>query len=126
VLDCAQGFAAWTNPDLLEHALLNLTGNAVHHTEAGEIRVSAHAEGDTVTIEVGDTGPGIAPEEIGRLFDRFYRGPTEKGRAGVGLGLPITKDAVEALGGRVEIDSVLGVGTTARVVLPHAVMPVSA
>jgi len=75
-------------------------------------------------IEVSDTGSGIPPEELGRLFDRFYRGPTEEGRAGFGLGLPITKEAVEAIGGRVEIDSNLGEGTTARIVLPPADVPV--
>jgi signal transduction histidine kinase len=71
-----------------------------------------------VTIEVSDTGSGIAPSELSRLFDRFYRGPEEQRRSGFGLGLPITKEAVEAVGGRVEIDSVHGEGTTARVVLP--------
>jgi PAS domain S-box-containing protein len=126
VLDCTPQLVAWSNRDLLEHALVNLAGNAVHHTDAGTIRISTRAKGDCVEIEVCDTGAGIAPEEIPRLFDRFYRGPTEKGRAGVGLGLPITKDAVEALGGRVEIESTLGVGTTARIVLPGAAMKVPA
>ena len=77
-------------------------------------------------IEVSDTGSGIPRDELGRLFDRFYRGSGEKGRAGFGLGLPIAKEAVEALGGRVEIDSVPGEGTTARIVLPCADIPVSA
>jgi two-component system, OmpR family, phosphate regulon sensor histidine kinase PhoR len=126
VLDCTPGLVAWSNRDLLEHALVNLAGNAAHHTDTGTIRISTRADGDTVRIEVRDTGAGIAPEEIGRLFDRFYRGPTEKGRAGVGLGLPITKDAVEALGGRVEIESALGVGTSARILLPGAARKASA
>jgi PAS domain S-box-containing protein len=120
VLDCPAELVVSTNRDLLEHALSNLIGNAVHHTDAGQIKVSVHPDDEgSLMIEVSDTGIGIAPEELGRLFDRFYRGPTEKGRAGVGLGLPITKDAVEALGGRVEVESVRGTGTTARIVLPH-------
>jgi signal transduction histidine kinase len=79
-----------------------------------------------MTIEVSDTGSGIPHDELSRLFDRFYRGPNEEGRAGFGLGLPITKEAVEALGGQVEIDSVPGEGTTARIVLPCADIPVPA
>jgi signal transduction histidine kinase len=75
-------------------------------------------EDGSVTITIADTGCGIAPDELGRLFERFYRGPREEARAGFGLGLPITKEAVEAIGGRVEIESTLGAGTTARVVLP--------
>jgi signal transduction histidine kinase len=120
-LSCPAGLVARSNRDLLEHALVNLAGNAARHTTAGTIRISAGPlEDGSVLIEVADTGTGIAPEEFGRLFDRFYRGPGEGRRAGFGLGLPITKDAVEAVGGRVEIDSTPGEGTTARIILPAA------
>jgi signal transduction histidine kinase len=78
-----------------------------------------------VIIEVVDPGTGIPAGELGRLFDRFYRG-SEKPGIGFGLGLPITKEAVEAMGGRVEIESLLGSGTTARVVLPCARVPAAA
>ena len=61
---------------------------------------------------------GIPTEELNRLFDRFYRGSGGKGRAGFGLGLPIVKEAVEAIDGRIEIESIAGKGTTARIVLP--------
>jgi signal transduction histidine kinase len=77
-----------------------------------------------VLIEVGDTGSGMTPDQLGRLFDRFYRGPGEDGRAGFGLGLPITKEAVEAIGGRIEIESVHGQGTTATIMLPPGDVPV--
>jgi PAS domain S-box-containing protein len=121
VLDCPPDLVAWSNRDLLEHALLNLASNAVRHTDRGRIRVGVSLLAETsVMIEVCDTGSGMPRDELGRLFDRFYRGPDEEGRTGFGLGLPITKEAVEALGGRVEIDSVLGEGTTARIVLPDA------
>jgi PAS domain S-box-containing protein len=122
-LDCPRALVASTNRELLEHALVNLASNAARHTEHGRIRLAARADGETVTIEVEDTGAGIAPGEIDRLFDRFYRGPTEERRSGFGLGLPITKESVEALGGRIEIESVLGAGTTARVVLPNVGAP---
>jgi PAS domain S-box-containing protein len=127
VIECPSDLIARTNRDLLEHALLNLAGNAALHTDRGRIGIRAFVEGDgSVVIEVGDTGSGIRPDELGRLFDRFYRGPSEEGRAGFGLGLPITKEAVEAVGGRVEIDSVAGAGTTARIVLPGAGVTVPA
>jgi signal transduction histidine kinase len=124
-LDCPPGAVAWSNRELLEHALVNLAGNAARHTDRGRIGIGARVDGEaTLTIEVEDTGAGIAPGEIGRLFDRFYRGPTEERRSGFGLGLPIAKEAVEALGGRIEIESELGSGTTARIVLPNVGGPV--
>ena len=127
VIDCPPDLYARSNRDLLEHALLNLATNAVRHTARGRIQIRASVEDDrTVMIEVSDTGSGIPPEELDRLFDRFYRGPREEGRAGFGLGLPITKEAVEAIGGRVEIDSVAGEGTTARVALPRAEVKIPA
>jgi PAS domain S-box-containing protein len=119
-LDCPPDLSVWSNRDLLEHVLTNLASNAARHTHHGRIRVSAHVEDESLTIECKDTGIGIEPEELGRLFDRFYRGPTEAKRSGFGLGLPIAKDATAALGGRIEIDSVVGAGTTARIVLPAA------
>jgi signal transduction histidine kinase len=127
VLDCPPDLVARSNRDLLEHALLNLATNAARHTGGGRIRISASVVSDGfTTIEISDTGPGIPRDELNRLFDRFYRGPNEEGRAGFGLGLPITKEAVEALGGRVEIDSVAGEGTTARIILPCTDTPVAA
>jgi PAS domain S-box-containing protein len=118
-VDCPRDLVVRTNRDLLEHALVNLVGNAARHTERGRIDVTARVGDDgSVTATVADTGCGIAAEELGRLFERFYRGPREEARAGFGLGLPITKDAVEAIGGRVEIESTLGAGTTARILLP--------
>lgn len=126
-VECPAETVAWTNRELLEHALLNLASNAARHTDRGRIRFAASSDAaGSLTIEVEDTGAGIAPTEIDRLFDRFYRGPTEERRSGFGLGLPITKEAVEALGGRIEIDSVLGSGTTARILLPDTAGPVPA
>jgi PAS domain S-box-containing protein len=124
VLDCPPNLVARSNRDLLEHALLNLAGNAARHTERGQVRVSVSVDdGGLVIIEVNDTGAGFPADQLSRVFDRFYRGPGQEGSAGFGLGLPITRDAVEAIGGRVEIDSVLGVGTTARIVLPCSDVP---
>jgi len=127
VLDCRPDLIAWSNADLLEHALVNLASNAARHTEAGRIRLSAQLDDDGfVTLEVNDTGAGIAADQLNRVFDRFYRGSGGEGRAGFGLGLAIAKEAVRALGGTIEIDSVCGVGTTVRIVLPPVGVPVLA
>jgi signal transduction histidine kinase len=127
VVDCSPHLFVRTNRDLLEHALLNLVSNAAHHTERGRISIGAGVADDGhVSIEVDDTGSGIPRDELTRLFDRFYRGPGEQRGAGFGLGLPITKEAVDAIGGQIEIESVPGTGTTVRVVLPAADVAVPA
>ena len=126
-LDCPHELIARCNRDLLEHVVLNLVSNAARHTSRGSIRLAAHDEGSSsVVIEVADTGAGIAPEELTRIFDRFYRGSGGQGRLGFGLGLPIAKEAVTAIGGSLEIESDLGAGTTARIVIPGAPTPVFA
>ncbi len=117
---------------LLCQVLVNLLGNAVNYTPGGgEIAVSASLEaqetGDAgvrpcVRVNVADTGIGIAPEHLPRLFERFYR--VDKGRSrhagGTGLGLSIVKHIVERYGGRVSVESRLGEGSTFSFVLPAA------
>lgn len=116
---CPQGLVILTDRDLAEQAFFNLVQNAASHTDEGHIAIRAVADGAAVQVEVEDTGPGIAPEERDRVFDRFYRGD---GRSpeGFGLGLAIVRQAVRALSGTVQIESVPGVGTTARVTFPAA------
>jgi signal transduction histidine kinase/HAMP domain-containing protein len=118
-LACPPGLAILGDRDLAEQALFNLVQNAASHTDEGSILIRAVAEGKTVQIEVEDTGPGIAPEERNRIFDRFFRG---NGRSpqGFGLGLAIARQTVRALSGTIEIESAPGHGTTARVTLPSA------
>jgi signal transduction histidine kinase len=103
--------------DLLEQAFSNLAANAAKHTHSGRIEFAAApaAEG-WVAAEVRDTGVGIQREEHDRVVDRFYRGEG-RGADGFGLGLAIVDEAVSALGGKMEMESSPGEGTTVRVLL---------
>ena len=99
----------------------NLLENAITHTpEGGEVSVSAWAESGWVAIEVADTGPGIAPEDLPRLFDRFYRADPSRSRGtgGAGLGLTIARRLIEAHGGTIEADSALSQGSRFTIRLP--------
>jgi signal transduction histidine kinase len=116
--------AVSADPDALRQIFTNLFDNALRHTPAGgAIRVSAEVLSDG--IAVADTGNGIPPEHLPRIFERFYR--VDSGRArhqgGTGLGLAIVKHLVEAHGGRVEAESVLAKGTTVRLHFPAVTKP---
>jgi two-component system, OmpR family, sensor histidine kinase ResE len=118
-VSCPEETAVLAEPDLVAQVLANLAWNAVKHTERGKILLAARPSANgSVVIEVTDTGTGIPPAEQERIFDRFYTG--DESRTGFGLGLPIVRDAVRALGGVVEIESEPGRGTTARVTLAGA------
>jgi two-component system phosphate regulon sensor histidine kinase PhoR len=107
----------------LEHVLSNLVDNAVKYCPRGaRIMVRATLEGDRVKLVVADDGPGIAPEHLPRVFERFYRVDAGRSRelGGTGLGLSIVKHMVEAMRGRVSVDSEVGRGSTFIVSLPHA------
>jgi two-component system OmpR family sensor kinase len=107
----------------LRQVLGNLLSNAVNHTPpAAEVTVELRADGDTAIIEVRDTGPGLAPEQAERVFQRFYRADAARtrrdGSTSTGLGLAIVAALVSAHGGTVEVDSEPGNGATFRVRLP--------
>jgi heavy metal sensor kinase len=105
----------------LERVFTNLIENALRHTPRGEeVRVRVRAEADGAVFEVADGGPGIPPEHLPQIFDRFYRVDKARSRqhGGGGLGLAIVKSLVEAHGGRVEVESQFGRGATFRVWLP--------
>ena len=96
----------------------NVIYNAARHTAQGCISVVAEVVKNTIEILVSDTGTGIAPEHLPHIFERFYRGCDSRGGTGgeSGIGLFIVKSVMESIGGRVEIESQLDVGTTVRLV----------
>jgi signal transduction histidine kinase len=109
------------DPDRLTQVLRNLVRNAVSHTTPDDrVDVAATAAGGRLTISVADSGPGIAPEHLDRIFERFYRADEGRSRdsGGSGLGLAIARAIVEAHGGRIRADSRLGHGTTITLELP--------
>jgi len=109
--------------DAMAQVVLNLLTNAVKYTgDDKRIRVRAKRSGRNVAIEVEDNGPGVRPHDRKRIFERFYRGDDLLSRRteGTGLGLAIAKKIVEQHGGRIELDSRLGVGSIFRVILPAA------
>jgi two-component system, OmpR family, sensor histidine kinase MtrB len=98
----------------------NLIGNAIKYSPTGgEIRITARREGEEAILTISDEGVGIAPDEIGRIFEPFHRSASARKVAhGVGLGLSVTKKIVLAHGGRLDVESRLGEGTTFHVRLP--------
>ncbi len=109
------------DPLRVAQVLRNLVSNALEFTPpGGEIAVSVASDGKDVRVEVRDTGPGIAPEHVPFVFERFYRVDPSRSRStgGAGLGLTIVKNLVEAHGGRVWVQSTPGVGSTFGFSLP--------
>jgi signal transduction histidine kinase len=115
-VECPPSLAVLAQRDIAEQVVSNLLGNALKHTTQGTIVLSAYANGDTVAIEVADSGTGMPSHVRQRVFDRFYSG-SPGARGGFGLGLAIARDGARALGGSIEIESDPGRGTTARVIL---------
>jgi len=120
----------WMAPDKIGRVLRNLLENAIRHTPAGgQIMVQAMpGAGGRVTVSVQDSGEGIRPDDLPRVFDRFYRGDAARSRSeagtgllsgGAGLGLAIAKGLVEAHQGQISVASTLGQGTTVTFTLPR-------
>ncbi len=111
-----------TDEGKLMQVLRNLVSNAVKFTPRGEVIVSAAPVGDDVRFEVRDTGIGIAPEDLPRIFDEFVQIPGELQRSGqgTGLGLPLARKLIGLLGGELSATSQAGSGTTFTVTVPGA------
>jgi PAS domain S-box-containing protein len=109
-----------TDPGKLKLVLKNLIGNSVKFTEKGSITVAAHSREGGIEISVADTGIGISPEEMSEIFQPFRQGEQSKRRVseGTGLGLHIVKRMLTLLGGKIEVESKIGRGSTFRVWTP--------
>lgn len=104
--------------DRIEQIMDNLLTNAVKFTESGAIELNARYHDDVLLLEVKDSGIGMSPETLSRIFRPFERLTSATNVDGVGLGLPITKGIVRLLGGEIKVTSDIGQGTTFRVTLP--------
>ena len=101
----------------IREVLTNLLTNALRHTPSqGLVKLSVHDTPEGVVVTVADTGEGMAPEDAGRIFDRFYKGSTSRGS---GLGLTIAKSIVTAHGGVINASSQARRGTTVEFRLPR-------
>lgn len=107
---------------LIRLVIRQITGNAMKYSHPGAaVRVSAHLEEGGVVISVTDRGPGIPPEEQRQIFEKYYRGKQSRGHlTGMGMGLPIARQIVEAHDGRVWLESQPGEGATFSFILPLA------
>ena len=119
-IECPEnGLHASTDEAKLRQVLGNLVANAVKFTPAGEIAIAVEQAGDDAVFRISDTGIGIPPEQLGRIFDRFWQGPDFRGRGrGAGLGLSIAHQLVDLLGGEIGVESQPGHGTTFTVRMP--------
>ncbi|MYX97181.1 HAMP domain-containing protein [Streptomyces sp. SID486] len=122
------GGAAWLDADpvRMRQALGNLVSNALRHTPAhGTVTLAAHPDGDDVVLTVADTGPGIAPDDLPRVFERFWRAEKSRSRrtGGSGLGLPIVRHLVAAHGGTATAASEPGEGAMFSLRLPAVPPP---
>jgi signal transduction histidine kinase len=107
----------------LTQVLLNLVGNAIKFTDAGEVCIAVTASNGHFALSVIDTGPGIPQEHQARIFEQFHQvdSSNTKAKGGTGLGLAIARQIVEMHGGRIWVESTLGKGATFRMELPiHA------
>jgi heavy metal sensor kinase len=109
------------DPDRLQHLLSNLIDNAIKYTPRGRVQVRLEASApDSIRITLADTGPGIAPEHVPHVFERFYRIDASRSseQGGSGLGLAIAQSIAVAHGGSIDISSQIGAGTQVTVTLP--------
>jgi signal transduction histidine kinase len=104
----------------LTQVLLNLVGNAITYTETGEVGIEVLVSEVNFTVTVTDTGPGIAPDDLHRIFQSFEQAHASDSRvrSGTGLGLPISKKIIELHGGCIGVESTLGRGSAFRCTFP--------
>jgi signal transduction histidine kinase len=118
-----------TQRERMRSIVLNLLSNAIEYNrEGGTVRLAAERDNGTLRLTVTDTGQGINPEQLPQVFEPFYRGGNGRGDdpEHLGLGLFLVRSHVDALHGKCEIDSRVGVGTTLKITLPEPKRPAGA
>jgi signal transduction histidine kinase/DNA-binding response OmpR family regulator len=112
-----------TDPGRLRQVLLNLVSNAVKFSRSGAVTILADRDGHDLLVRVADTGPGMAPDAVARAFEQYVQGGGRVNRefGGAGLGLAIAHRLTSAMGGSIDVDSRLGLGSTFTVRIPGAV-----
>ncbi|MFQ6137425.1 MAG: sensor histidine kinase, partial [Candidatus Hydrothermarchaeales archaeon] len=109
--------------DELKHVIINLLDNAIKfNRRGGKVLIEAGPQGNVVEVSVSDTGIGIAEEHLEKIFDRLYQVDisTTRKHGGIGMGLAVAKEIVEAHGGEITVKSELGKGSRFRFTLPIA------
>jgi two-component system, OmpR family, heavy metal sensor histidine kinase CusS len=120
-INCTGEGEVYGEPILFERAVSNLMDNALRFTpENGSIHIALSKRDADFEVAVSDTGCGISPEHLPRVFDRFYRAESSRGSDGTGLGLALVKSIVDLHGGSARIESKIGQGTTIKLTFPQA------
>jgi len=118
---CPENFVIKVDPDKFKQVLINLISNALKYTEKGSITLSAKEEADKYLIEISDTGRGIPPEEIDKIFDKFYQVEHYLNRdGGYGLGLSIVYEIIKLHKGEIKVSSGVGKGTKFSIFIPKS------
>lgn len=119
-VDVASGISIRADENRLRQVVTNFVSNAIKYSDNGQISISGISDGNRFILRVSDTGIGMSAEDVKKLFGKFYRvlGDRVRSEVGTGLGLWITKQIVEAMGGTVSVESIQGVGSHFIVVLP--------
>ncbi len=124
-INCAKNIAMTADRNRMRQVLANLVDDAIKYTPSGgNIAIDAYHEQDQTVILVKDTGVGIPPEEIPKIWDRLYRGDKSRSQPGLGLGLSLVKAVVQAHKGRIEVHSVPGAGSVFTLYFPTAPIPI--
>lgn len=119
-VDVTSGISIRADENRLRQVVTNFVSNAIKYSDTGQISISGISDGSRFILRVSDTGIGLSAEEVKKLFGKFYRvaGDRVRSEVGTGLGLWITKQIVEAMGGTVSVESIQGVGSHFIVALP--------
>jgi PAS domain S-box-containing protein len=120
------GVMVHSDKRMLEEMLRNLLSNAVRYTDSGRVLLGCRRNGDTVRIEVWDSGVGITQDQLPHIFEEYYQGKEGVRRGGFGLGLAIVKRLADLLGHRIDVQSAPGKSTCFSIEVPQAKIPVHA